>query len=70
MFKVSNARNADHVAIFSSAGEGHRDHASVVMDEELTTTSQESHLGNHVSVAVIHRQWNYTKNQNNSHLLL
>ena len=55
---------------FLSAGEGHRDHASVVMDEELTTTSQESHLGDHLSVAVIHPQWNYTKSQNNSHLLL
>ena len=56
MSKVSNARNADHVAIFLSAGECHRDHASVVMDEELTTTSQESHLGDQLSVAVIHPQ--------------
>ena len=41
---------------------GDRDHASVVVDVELATTSQESHQGDHLSVAVIQPQWIYHKN--------
>ena len=61
MSEVSNTRNADHVSIFLSAQAGDRDHVSVVVDVELTTTSQESHLGDHLSVAVIQPQWVYHK---------
>ena len=44
-----------------SGAAGDRDHVSVVVDVELTTTSQESHLGDHLSVAVIQPQWIYHK---------